>query len=176
MKTYANVDKQRGLRLRLFVEKYFDGKTKTHAKTTSGARVIPMHPHLKELLHGLPRRSEFVFSTIKSTKRTNNVLRTLRRDMVNVWKTVRPDIRGADLQAELSLIDVHSLRYTFVTELIAAGSDPKTVQVLAGHRSISTTLNIYAQCRPDVAQSAITKLDFGTIVTQTKPKGTKKPS
>ena len=41
----------------------------------------------------------------------------------------------------------HQLRYTYVTNLIYKGLDPKTVQYLAGHESIKITMEIYARTK-----------------------------
>ena len=37
----------------------------------------------------------------------------------------------------------HGLRHSFATRCIEAGCDYKTVSVLLGHASVSTTLNLY---------------------------------
>ena len=53
----------------------------------------------------------------------------------------------------------HQLRHTYITNLIAAGVDPKTVQYLAGHESSKITMDIYAKVkynRPDDAVKAMT--------------------
>jgi integrase len=39
----------------------------------------------------------------------------------------------------------HQLRHTYITNLIAAGVDPKTVQYLAGHEKSKITMDIYAK-------------------------------
>ena len=41
----------------------------------------------------------------------------------------------------------HQLRHTYITNLIAASVDPKTVQYLAGHENSKTTMDIYAQVK-----------------------------
>ncbi len=41
----------------------------------------------------------------------------------------------------------HLLRHTYITNLIAAGVDPKTVQYLAGHESCKITMDIYAKVK-----------------------------
>ncbi len=41
----------------------------------------------------------------------------------------------------------HQLRHTYITNLIAAGVDPKTVQYLAGHESCKITMDIYAKVK-----------------------------
>jgi integrase len=51
-------------------------------------------------------------------------------------------------------IDLHGLRHTMITELLAAGVDPRTVMGRAGHRSETTTMTVYAKVRPVVDAAA----------------------
>ena len=41
----------------------------------------------------------------------------------------------------------HQLRHTYITNLIAASIDPKTVQYLAGHENSKITMDIYAKVK-----------------------------
>ena len=41
----------------------------------------------------------------------------------------------------------HVLRHTYITNLIASGVDPKTVQYLAGHENSKVTMDIYAKVK-----------------------------
>ena len=41
----------------------------------------------------------------------------------------------------------HQLRHTYITNLLYAGVDPKTVQYLAGHENSKTTMDIYAKIK-----------------------------
>lgn len=41
----------------------------------------------------------------------------------------------------------HQLRHTYITNLIYAGIDPKTVQYLAGHENSKVTMDIYAKAK-----------------------------
>ena len=53
----------------------------------------------------------------------------------------------------------HQLRHTYITNLIAAGVDPKTVQYLAGHESSKITMDIYAKVKynkPEEVAKALT--------------------
>ena len=53
----------------------------------------------------------------------------------------------------------HQLRHTYITNLIHAGVDPKTVQYLAGHESSKITMDIYAKVkynRPEEIVGALT--------------------
>ena len=44
-------------------------------------------------------------------------------------------------------VKTHQLRRTYITNLIYANVDPKTVQYLAGHENIKETLDIYAKVK-----------------------------
>ena len=52
----------------------------------------------------------------------------------------------------------HQLRHTYITNLIYAGVDPKTVQYLAGHENSKVTMDIYAKVKynnPDILFSIV---------------------
>ena len=54
----------------------------------------------------------------------------------------------------------HQLRYTYITNLIHAHVDPKTVQYLAGHENSKITMDIYAKVKynkPDELQEVVNK-------------------
>ena len=54
--------------------------------------------------------------------------------------------------------DVHALRTTFATNLIAAGVDVKTAQALLGHASAVMTLDVYAKVFHGSDEAAIARL------------------
>lgn len=59
----------------------------------------------------------------------------------------------------------HQLRHTYITNLIMAGVDPKTVQYLAGHENSKITMDIYAHLnynRPEDMAEKISKA-FQTV-------------
>ena len=47
----------------------------------------------------------------------------------------------------LTHVTPHLLRHTYITNLLYAGVDPKTVQYLAGHENSKTTMDIYARVK-----------------------------
>jgi len=49
---------------------------------------------------------------------------------------------------------IHSYRHTFATMLLEAGTNPKVVQKLLGHRDVETTLGTYSHVLPEVFDGA----------------------
>lgn len=49
----------------------------------------------------------------------------------------------------------HQLRHTYITNLLYAGVDPKTVQYLAGHENSKTTMDIYAKVKHNKPEELI---------------------
>ena len=45
------------------------------------------------------------------------------------------------------LSSFYQYRHTYITNLLYAGVDPKTVQYLAGHENSKTTMDIYAKVK-----------------------------
>jgi integrase len=58
-------------------------------------------------------------------------------------------------------VDLHSLRRTFTTSLIASGADPKSVQELLGHRTLDMTMRVYAKIHTQTKRQALGKLPYG---------------
>jgi integrase/recombinase XerD len=71
---------------------------------------------------------------------------------------VRKSLWNALEKAGLPKIRPHDLRHSFVSNLVAAGVDLKTVQELAGHRDISTTLG-YMHLRTERLQAGVKALE-----------------
>lgn len=62
-------------------------------------------------------------------------------------------------KADLPKITPHNLRHTYTALQIQAGIDPKSLQMLLGHASIKTTLNIYAHLTEDKKRENISRFD-----------------
>ncbi|HWE35273.1 MAG TPA: tyrosine-type recombinase/integrase [Isosphaeraceae bacterium] len=65
---------------------------------------------------------------------------------------------------EVDHVDLHSLRRTFATSLIASGADPKSVQELLGHKTLDMTMRIYAKIHIQTKRQALAKLPYGAGV------------
>jgi integrase len=62
-------------------------------------------------------------------------------------------------QAGLPEVRFHDLRHSAATLLLAAGVNPKVVQELLGHSSISVTLGMYGHVLPNMQRDVKSKMD-----------------
>ncbi len=72
---------------------------------------------------------------------------------------LRPDsmsrsFRRVQAQAGVDGVRLHDLRHYVATQLLAAGVDVRTVAGRLGHRSASTTLNVYSHFLPEADRAA----------------------
>jgi site-specific recombinase XerD len=74
-------------------------------------------------------------------------------------RTVRAQFRRHLESANLPHIRIHDLRHTVATLLLQEGENPKIVQEMLGHSSITITLGIYSHVIPTMHKSAAAKLD-----------------
>ena len=123
-----------------------EGGTK-RPKTAAGSRTVPLLPIVDETLRE-HRRSQFTLG-FAGTDRfvfTTATGKPLDRHNVRNRGTV-PAAKKAGLHGEgRQHITTHDLRRTFISHLILGlGLDPVRVAKIAGHRSVSVTLNTYAE-------------------------------
>lgn len=153
-------------------------------KTKASKRTIPIPPQLVECLKAVKESSadDYVIAsstggplsgtqwtrlwkyvTVRSTKE-----RTYTR-YVNGQKikhTVTPTLgeKAAHNNTVVYSIDFHvaphQLRHTYITNLLLAGVDVKTVQVLAGHEHAKITLDIYAHLTYNQPKDLISKVNL----------------
>jgi integrase len=60
------------------------------------------------------------------------------------WFVIKRGLKPALSRAGLRHVDVHSLRHSFASSLIAAGAPVTEVQYLLGHSNPTTTLTVYS--------------------------------
>lgn len=96
--------------------------------------------------------------TIRDAKRGDKIravpIHSEALDIFSTWENVRTlmptnlsrAFRRDALKAHIRGVDLHCLRVTFITRLIQGGTNPQTVQRLAGHSNITTTLRYYLRC------------------------------
>lgn len=99
---------------------------------------------------------------------SDDVLAVLRRVQVRTMHQPGPFVDMVDnlgrvwgrvrVMAGLSDVSLHDLRRTYVTRLIRAGVPLPTVQKLAGHANIQTTLKYYNWVSDDDMRAGVEKL------------------
>ncbi|WP_346929198.1 site-specific integrase [Clostridium sp.] len=75
-----------------------------------------------------------------------------RRDLLDIYKKV---LKDNDIKPR----KFHDLRHTYATRLFELGENPKTVQELLGHGSLSITLDTYTHVLDSMKGKAISKLN-----------------
>ncbi|NSW83106.1 MAG: tyrosine-type recombinase/integrase [Syntrophothermus sp.] len=109
-------------------------------KSKAGERIIPVPPHLWDMLQSQPKKSMFVIPSAQGTQMTKTAVRRL----------LEP------IQKKVSFYFTwHMLRHTYATTLDKIGIPPKTCQYLLGHADLSTTKDIYTHIQDEhITQAA----------------------
>jgi len=108
-------------------------------------RVIPMNDLLTQTLQRHPHHisKSYVFHNPNGSH----------------WKDIRGSFNTALKRVGLPRIRIHDLRHTFISNLVMAGVDLRTVQELAGHANIQTTMK-YAHLAPGRLKQSVEKLQW----------------
>ncbi|MCD8032054.1 MAG: site-specific integrase [Bacteroides sp.] len=100
-------------------------------KTKQSIREIPMSRELLKMLKPIKKVVNESFFVL-----TNDIHPTEPRTYRNYYKKLMKELGMPELK-------FHGLRHSFATRCIESNCDYKTVSVILGHSSISTTLNLY---------------------------------
>lgn len=121
------------------------GEPKT--KTSKRAVTLPKiaYDELKKYLDQLDRTQGLIFTT-----RTGTPISP--RNLIREFKKI---ISGAGLPD----INLHGLRHSHASLLLASGVNPKLVQERLGHASIALTLSTYSHSIPSLQYQVAEKLD-----------------
>ena len=106
-------------------------------KTASGSRVIPLDEQLVEFLKPI-QSTGYVIGGEKPL--TQTVYRRIQQHIND-----KIDLYGAT---------PHTFRHSYISALVEAGVDLKTVQQISGHANVMTTMNIYTHTRTSRVQEA----------------------
>ena len=109
-------------------------------KTQNSKRIIPLTTLIMEVVN----RQKIIQARLGAKGDLDLLFTTTTGSPVDV-NNLRRWIREQLPKFGLKAITPHDLRRGFVSVLVAANADIKTVSALLGHADISTTLNIYAQ-------------------------------
>ena len=156
----------------------------TDLKTKASKRTIPIPPQLVECLREVKEtsRSDYVicnsdgqplsctqwqrlwkYVTTRSTKE-RHYYRYVNGERIK--RTVTPVLGEAAAHNKDVIYSIdfpvtpHQLRHTYITNLLLAGVDVKTVQALAGHENARITLDIYAHLTYNQPKDLISKVNM----------------
>ena len=115
-------------------------------KTKNSHREIPMSKELLAIIKPLKKVVNEDFYVL-----TNDERPTEPRTYRNYYNSLLEKL-------SIPKLKYHGLRHSFATRCIEAGCDYKTVSVLLGHSSISTTLNLYVHPNMEQKKRCITKM------------------
>ncbi len=130
-------------------------KVREENSKTRKSRVIPIPEDLRAAL--AERRKDALLKYVF----TNRAGRPWRNNLLTRFKAC---VKKAGINPEG--VDIHALRYTFVTHLLRAGVNIKSVQKLAGHVTVQVTLDIYAQVFPEDNVEAVSRLPYAETILQ----------
>lgn len=152
-------------------------------KSHAARRDVPIPPQLVQCLkeHKVTSNSEYVFSGKNGQPKTesqfSNMWESVTTRMVKertyikylptgekVTKTISPKLgekaRCRDYCYTIDFdVSPHILRHTYITNLLLAGVDVKTVQYLAGHEHAKITLDIYTHLTYNKPENIIDKVN-----------------
>lgn len=136
-------------------------------KSAAARRSIPLPPPLAEHLAELRQHTKSQYVVCNQSGGAMSATGFRRAWGTIAQRTVREGYKLGDTVRNSSVIisldfhvTPHQLRHTYITELIMAGADIKTVQYLAGHATVSLTLNIYTHLmanRPEDTAAQVLK-------------------
>ena len=143
MALYGGLRKMEIITLRRDNINFEDGTLTLLEQKNGQVSNLPLNSKLLTMLKAMPVREDGYFLEQRRHDLTDN----LYADYAEVGIT-KINNRGEQR-------DFHALRNSFVTHLIRAGADIKSVQELARHADPALTLRIYARCQEGQAESAV---------------------
>lgn len=149
-------------------------------KTLAGVRTIPMLDEVFEaflqeyelqkfigfVAEEIDGYSNFVFATVTgSVYMPSSVNHAIRRVVVayNKEETEKAKKEGREPEL-LPHFTAHNLRHIFCTRLCENESNLKVIQTIMGHKEISTTMDIYADCTQEKKQEVLANLQGKIII------------
>lgn len=100
-----------------------------------------------------------VFTTINGNPVGSSTFRSM---MIRIVKNINFDRQcnvGSDVYEEFQHCYMHSLRHTFATRCIEKGVQPKALQKILGHSTLSTTMDLYVHVTDDQIFSEMNKMN-----------------
>ena len=100
-----------------------------------------------------------VFTTVNGNPVGSSTFRTMMIRVVNNINLDRKCKSEDDKYEEFAHVYMHALRHTFATRCIENGIQPKTLQKILGHSTLSTTMDLYVHVTDDHIFDEIEKMN-----------------
>ena len=119
----------------------------TKLKTDAAYRDIPMIPKLSEFLKNYVADVCESDDSLLFTTRTGGLCCSSNFD--SRWKTILRKVNKFMPEGMTTDISPHYIRHNFATNLFYSGVDLKMAQYIMGHESLTMTLQVYTDLKPD---------------------------
>jgi integrase len=148
------------VRSRINISRAYVGGVLGKPKSKASQAPVPLHPVLAAFLREWQQQTvysgpgDWVFASDRLNGKQPRSANMLVEDHLRP-AAVRA---GVIKEGEKVRFGFHNLRHSLVTYLVNANVDPKTVQALARHSDVHTTLQLYAQSSPEKGLAAQGKM------------------
>ena len=131
------------------------GKLLIHPpKSKAGYRSIPLTEEACLILREVKKRKRKVASI-----EYRDFIFTNRNGIPVVNNHYNESLKCVSKRAGIEPLTMHTLRHTFATRCIEAGMNPKTLQKIMGHSSLSMTMNLYVHVSTDTIKAEMEKFE-----------------
>lgn len=136
-----------------------DGFYLNEPKTSDSARAIPFTAHTYYMLKDMKDDAMWMLKRLKVPVANAFIPGTQETDS----RPYNPTRLGKEFSAfcKMNAFDCtfHDLRHTFLTFMIGAGTDVRTISSYLGHSSVAMTLNVYADVDPEAKMATVSKIE-----------------
>lgn len=128
-------------------------------KTPKSIRKVPIPKFVVKMLLEHKKNQLIQKMKYKDIYKDNNLVFCNKLGAYLVDSTVTRQYKNILKKNNIPEKKFHDMRHTFATRLFELGEDPKTVQELLGHSTVSMTLNTYTHVLESVKLKAVSKLE-----------------
>ncbi|MDQ0150069.1 tyrosine-type recombinase/integrase [Eubacterium multiforme] len=128
-------------------------------KTPKSIRKVPIPKFVVNMLLEHKKKQLIQKMKYKDIYKDNNLVFCNNLGAYLVDSTVARQYKNILKKNNIPEKKFHDMRHTFATRLFELGEDPKTVQELLGHSTVSMTLNTYTHVLESVKLKAVSKLE-----------------